>query len=110
MVRRQRPAVRAIVLFFGASLVASASFAADATELFRSSKCNQCHSVEAREINRETEDKKEEGPDLARTTRSADWIVDYVLHRTDNLGKKHMGSFNGKASDLRTIAEWLRTL
>lgn len=110
MVRRQRPVFLVVLFLVGLFLVASTSFAADATELYRAAKCNQCHAVDAREISVRTEDPKELGPDLGGTSRSADWIVDYVMHRIDKRGKKHQSSFKGKPADLRIIADWLRSI
>lgn len=83
--------------------------AADGKELFLSTKCNRCHSLERFQIEASVESERMKGPDLSTVggEREAKWIVEFVSRKTELEGKKHRFPYKGTDSDLEAIAEWL---
>lgn len=95
-----------------AFLMTPALYADDAAgkQMFLDNKCNTCHSIESKEIKKTMESSK--APDLSNvgSTRTADWIVQYLQKKADIEGKKHMKGWTGKDEDLKKLADWLATL
>lgn len=102
-----------------ATPAAEAQGAGDAAEqpageqIFLASKCNLCHSIESREIERTTKSEKIAGPDLSNvgSTHLAPWIAQYLQKKVSGAdGKEHSKEFKGSEEDLDELAGWLATL
>lgn len=97
-------------------LIASApgaALAADAKELFVSSKCVRCHAIEAQGI--AAKPKQGEGEDVKDLSKvgnehDAAWIQKYLRKEEAIKGKKHKQKFRGSDADLGTLATWLASL
>jgi mono/diheme cytochrome c family protein len=101
-----------VAVAFGFALVtgAGAAFAADGKELFVSSKCVKCHSVEAQGVAAKPKaGEEDEVKDLSKVgnERTADWIAKFLRKEADIDGKKHKLKFRGGDADLQTLAAWL---
>lgn len=94
--------------------------APDGKELFTSSKCTTCHSIEAEKIERkkaattaaasETAKKK---PDLSGVGAKNDaaWIAKYLMKEVKLEEKLHPSvKFRGTPEELQTLAGWLASL
>ena len=79
-------------------------------KVFMDSKCNTCHSIESQGIEKSMASSK--APDLSDvgSTRTADWISQYLQKKVDIDGKKHAKGWSGKDEDLKTVSDWLATL
>lgn len=94
--------------------------------LFKKSGCNECHSITALNIEKDTKKKaaepaateadtkkkKKEAPDLSGVglEREAKWISAFLNKEEAIDGEKHEKRFKGSESDRRTLAMWLATL
>lgn len=102
---------------------APAGKAADGKELFTSSKCNTCHSIEAEKIERKkpataenaaapaTTAKKK--PDLSGigATKDAAWVGKYLMKEAKLEEKLHPSvKFRGTPEELQTLSTWLASL
>ena len=102
-----------IVFAFALSPGAGAARAADAKELFTSSKCVRCHSVESQGVAATPKaGEEDEVKDLSKvgSERTADWIAKFLRKEVDLDGKKHKLKFRGSDADLQTLANWLASL
>ena len=91
----------------------SAAFAADAKELFVSSKCVKCHSIDSQGIAAKPKAGEEKDVhDLSKvgSERTADWIQKFLRKQEAIKGKKHKLKFRGSDADLETLATWLASL
>jgi cytochrome c551/c552 len=90
-----------------------AAFAADAKELFVSSKCVKCHSIDSQGVAAQPkEGEEEEIEDLSKVgaERTAEWIQKFLRKQEAIEGKKHKQKFRGSDADLETLATWLASL
>jgi mono/diheme cytochrome c family protein len=78
--------------------------------IFLAGKCNTCHSIESMQIAKKISSSK--APDLSNegSKHNAEWIAKWLKKEETLNGKKHLGTFNGKDEDLKTLSEWLASL
>lgn len=103
----------ALPVLVALSTGAGSARAADAKELFTSSKCVRCHSIESQGVAATPQAGDEDKvKDLSKvgSERSADWIQKFLRKEETLDGKKHKLKFRGSDADLGTLATWLATL
>jgi hypothetical protein len=108
-----RAACPALIVLCLALWSGGAAFAADAKELFVSSKCMRCHSIEAQGVAAKPKaGEEDEVKDLSKVgnEHTADWIAKFLRKQADLDGKKHKQKFRGTDADLQTLANWLASL
>lgn len=107
---------------FVALYLPQSAFADEA--LFKSNKCNKCHSVSAYgiEVQKDAESEEEAGskvPDLSNVGNfhnAAFFVaflnkeVEHTAHAGNEDTKKHKMKFKGSDDDLKKLADWLATL
>ena len=79
---------------------------------FTAQKCNMCHSIEAKGIERTSKSDKMMAADLSTVGADHDaaWIVGF-LKKTEMLdGEEHKKDFKGTDEEAQQIADWLATL
>ena len=100
--------------FLAASLVAiPAAALADGPDLFKTHKCNSCHSVKVASIALAPgADADKDAPDLSKTGSKYDKkaIAMWLLKKSDHKGVKHKKLFEGSTEDLKAISSWLEGL
>jgi mono/diheme cytochrome c family protein len=90
-----------------------AALAAEAKELFVSSKCVSCHSIDSQGVAAKPKaGDEDEVHDLSKVgaERTAEWIQKFLRKQEAIKGKKHKQKFRGSDADLETLATWLASL
>jgi mono/diheme cytochrome c family protein len=85
-------------------------------QVFLSSKCNTCHTVQAQSIEKrkaEASDEKEKSdkkaPDLSSVglERKTEWIGKFLMKTESIKGEKHPRRFRGTEAELKTLSAWM---
>jgi mono/diheme cytochrome c family protein len=95
--------------------VGSAQESESGKKLFLDNKCNSCHAVESRGIQKKgaaSSGEKKGPPDLSGigSARKAEWLTGYMKKENDIQGKKHIKAWTGNDEDLATIVKWMESL
>lgn len=100
--------------FLAASLVfIPAAASADGPELFKTHKCNSCHSLKSAGIPLAPgSDVDKDAPDLSKIGSKYDKkaIALWLLKKSDHKGVKHKKLFEGSTDDLKAMSSWLEGL
>lgn len=78
-------------------------------DIFLSSKCNMCHTVESAKIEKTG---KSKAPDLsaAGADHDAKFFEAYLAKKESKNDKKHPVAFKGEPKDLTELAAWLAAM
>lgn len=89
---------------------AAGSTPPDGQGIYLASKCNSCHAVASKSIEKTNANSK--APDLSGTglSHNAEWFKGWLLKTETLNGKKHVKKFTGPDDQLNTLAQWLTTL
>ncbi len=103
-----------IALFtaLGIAATVAVSSAADGKDIFLSSKCNTCHTIDSQDVAKAST-LKIKAPDLSNAggmVESADWLKSFLTKKVDKDGKKHIREWKGTDADLDTVVQWLVSL
>ncbi len=105
---------RLVLSLVSASLVSiPAAALADGPELFKTHKCNSCHTLKASGIALTPgSDVDKDAPDLSKIGSKYDKkaIALWLLKKSDHKGVKHKKLFEGSTDDLKAISSWLEGL
>jgi cbb3-type cytochrome oxidase cytochrome c subunit len=88
-----------------------------ADQVFLDSKCNSCHSIETKHIEKQSggytkEIEKNVPPDLSKvgSRHNAEWIKNYLTRKETKEGLPHAKLFRGSEENLKTLVDWLAGL
>lgn len=94
-----------IMLLFVSALLANTGDDPKGKTVFESSKCNNCHSVEALKIEKTG---KMKAPDLSNAGAfKQDFLEKFLQKKEEIEGKKHPAAFKGTDADLKELTKWL---
>lgn len=81
----------------------------DGKSIFKTNKCDKCHSIESQGIELVGKPPGKLPPDLSSVglKHKAGWIKDWLLKDEELNGKKHLKKWTGSDDDLSTISTWL---
>lgn len=94
----------------GAASITTLTATSDGKSIFKTNKCDKCHTIESQSIALNgTPPPGKLPPDLSGVglKHKAGWIKDWLLKEEELNGKKHLKKWTGSDDDLTTISTWL---